>query len=85
MVIPRQRRRVNIPNVTAEQLQKNKGVRALRLCGDIGKLCAHVEKVKKIFKPRVCAWAPQIPILCGVLSTKMIMRSRSLYTKMQKG
>ena len=54
--IPRQRRRINIPNVTAEQVQRNKRYRASRLCGDIDKLCSHVKKIEKLRKPRVCAW-----------------------------
>ena len=50
--------------VDVNMYKKNKRYRTSRLCGDLNKLCHHVDSVEKITKPLVCAWCGHPTYTC---------------------
>ena len=48
-------------SISLGQFRAAKRTTSSRLCGDLDKLCHHVKSIKRLDKPRICAW-------CGVPS-----------------
>ena len=65
--IPRvQRGEKRSAKVTAAQVKKAKRWTTSRLCGNLNKLCKHVDALQKSKKARVCAWCGEpLYTLCG--------------------
>jgi hypothetical protein len=65
--IPRERRGgKRTGKVSIAQVKKAKRWSTSRLCGDIDKLCKHIDAIHKVTKSRVCAWCGEPAYtLCG--------------------
>ena len=50
--------------VDMNMYKKNKRYRTSRLCGDLNKLCHHINSIEKLTKPLICAWCGEKTYTC---------------------
>lgn len=79
-------KRKEIEGVTAKQFRSAKRYSSSRLCGDLDNICTHAKNIKRLDKPRMCAWCgTKTYTVCGVCRDEKTRKHVPLHYNAKKG